>query len=33
MEEIDFSNEDAAFDRLLELANCVNEKNNLLGKS
>ena len=32
MEEIDFLNSDYAYDRLLELANCVDEKPNLIGK-
>lgn len=32
MEEIDFNEQETAYDRLLELANCVDEKQNLLGK-
>lgn len=32
LEEIDF-NSDYAYDRILELANCVDEKQTLLGKS
>lgn len=32
MEDIDFSDENAAYDKLLELANCKNEKENLIGK-
>ena len=32
LEEIDFNNSDCAYDRVLELANCVDEKPTLVGK-
>lgn len=32
MEDIDFTNYEYAYDRVLELANCLNEKQNLIGK-
>ena len=31
MEAIDFSNFEYAFDRVIELANCIEEKQNLVG--
>lgn len=32
LEEIDFSNVETSYDRILQLANCVEEKPTLLGK-